>query len=107
MRGSAEPYRASGRVRTGRGEATSAAQLPRLRHRRRREQPRVLDDLDVPALYYTDVVGLAAAAVGTLFLVVRFFDAFADLFAGRLVDRTPPGGASSGRSSSSARCRCC
>jgi glucuronide carrier protein len=39
-------------------------------------------------LYYTDVVGLAATTVGTLFLVVRVFDGFADLFAGRLVDRT-------------------
>jgi glucuronide carrier protein len=40
-------------------------------------------------LYYTDVVGIAAAAVGTMFLVVRFFDAFADLFSGRMVDRAP------------------
>ena len=39
-------------------------------------------------LYYTDVVGIAATTVGTLFLVVRVFDAFADLFAGRVVDRT-------------------
>jgi glucuronide carrier protein len=39
-------------------------------------------------LYYTDVVGLAATTVGTLFLVVRVFDGFADLFAGRVVDRT-------------------
>ena len=39
-------------------------------------------------LYYTDVVGLAATTVGTLFLVVRVFDAFADLFAGRVVDKT-------------------
>ena len=39
-------------------------------------------------LYYTDVVGLPAAAIGTMFLVVRLWDAFADLFAGRLVDRT-------------------
>ncbi|MEU4658718.1 glycoside-pentoside-hexuronide (GPH):cation symporter [Streptomyces sp. NPDC023723] len=38
-------------------------------------------------LYYTDVVGLSAAAVGTMFLVVRVWDAFADLLAGRLVDR--------------------
>jgi glucuronide carrier protein len=39
-------------------------------------------------IYYTDVVGISAAAVGTLFLVVRFWDAFADVFAGRLVDKT-------------------
>src|SRR5690349_24531612 len=39
-------------------------------------------------LYYTDVVGISAAAAGTLFLVVRLWDAFADVFAGRLVDRS-------------------
>jgi glucuronide carrier protein len=39
-------------------------------------------------LYYTDVVGISAATAGTLFLVVRMWDAFADIFAGRLVDRT-------------------
>jgi glucuronide carrier protein len=39
-------------------------------------------------LYYTDVVGIAATAAGTLFLVVRVWDAFADMFAGRVVDRT-------------------
>ncbi|MFZ1411082.1 MAG: glycoside-pentoside-hexuronide (GPH):cation symporter [Micropruina sp.] len=40
-------------------------------------------------LYYlTDVAGLAAAAVGTMFLVVRLGDAFTDLFAGRMVDKT-------------------
>ena len=39
-------------------------------------------------LYYTDVVGLPAAAIGTMFLVVRLWDAFADLFAGRVIDRT-------------------
>jgi glucuronide carrier protein len=38
--------------------------------------------------YYTDVAGLTAAAVGTMFLVVRLWDAFADLLAGRIVDRT-------------------
>jgi glucuronide carrier protein len=39
-------------------------------------------------VYYTDVAGLSAAAVGTMFLVVRLWDAFADVFAGRVVDRT-------------------
>ena len=38
--------------------------------------------------YYTDVAGISAAAVGTMFLVVRLWDAFADLIGGRLVDRT-------------------
>ncbi len=39
-------------------------------------------------IYYTDVVGIAASTVGTIFLVVRIWDAGADIFAGRLVDRT-------------------
>jgi glucuronide carrier protein len=38
--------------------------------------------------YYTDVAGISAAAVGTMFLIVRLWDAVADTFAGRLVDRT-------------------
>ena len=38
-------------------------------------------------LYYTDVVGISAAAVGTMFLVVRFWDALTDLYAGRQVDK--------------------
>jgi glucuronide carrier protein len=38
--------------------------------------------------YYTDVAGLSAAAVGTMFFVVRLWDAFADVLAGRFVDRT-------------------
>ncbi|MDT0213880.1 glycoside-pentoside-hexuronide (GPH):cation symporter [Rothia sp. ARF10] len=38
--------------------------------------------------YYTDVAGLSAASVATMFFVVRLWDAFADLFAGRMVDRT-------------------
>ncbi|WP_347350736.1 glycoside-pentoside-hexuronide (GPH):cation symporter [Intrasporangium sp.] len=38
--------------------------------------------------YYTDVAGLSAAAVATMFLVVRLWDAVADVAAGRLVDRT-------------------
>jgi glucuronide carrier protein len=39
-------------------------------------------------VYYTDVAGISAAAAGTLLLVVRVFDAFADIFAGRIVDRS-------------------
>jgi len=39
-------------------------------------------------VYYTDVAGIGAAAAGTLLLVVRVFDAFADILAGRIVDRT-------------------
>lgn len=39
-------------------------------------------------VYYTDVVGLDPADAGTVFLVVKIWDAFADIFAGRLVDRT-------------------
>src|ERR1041384_972435 len=41
-------------------------------------------------IYYTDVVGLSAAAAGTLFLVIRIWDGFAPVFAGRTVDRTMP-----------------
>lgn len=36
--------------------------------------------------YYTDVAGVGAAAAGTMLLLVRIFDAFADVTAGRLVD---------------------
>jgi glucuronide carrier protein len=39
-------------------------------------------------VYYTDVVGITAAAAGTLFLLIRIWDGFADIFAGRTVDRT-------------------
>jgi glucuronide carrier protein len=38
--------------------------------------------------YYTDVAGISAAAVGTMFLVVRLWDGVADMVAGRAVDRT-------------------
>ncbi len=38
--------------------------------------------------YYTDVVGLAAASVGTMFLVTRFVDAFKSPLVGLLADRT-------------------
>lgn len=39
-------------------------------------------------IYYTDVAGIPAAAAGTLFLVVRVWGGFTDLFAGRRVDTT-------------------
>jgi glycoside/pentoside/hexuronide:cation symporter, GPH family len=38
--------------------------------------------------YYTDIYGLAAAAVGTLLLVARLIDAVWDLYLGTLIDRT-------------------
>lgn len=39
-------------------------------------------------IYYTNVVGLEPAAVAVMFLAVRVLGAFADLFAGRMVDIT-------------------
>jgi glucuronide carrier protein len=39
-------------------------------------------------IYYTNVVGLNPAPIATMLLVVRAWDAFADLAAGRLVDLT-------------------
>lgn len=38
--------------------------------------------------YYTDVIGLSAAAVGSMFLIVRVFDAVTDPLMGSLADRT-------------------
>ncbi len=38
--------------------------------------------------YYTDTVGLAAAAVGTMMLLARIFDGVTDLIMGALVDKT-------------------
>lgn len=38
--------------------------------------------------FYTDVVGLSAALIGTVLLLVRLVDAFWDIFVGRWVDRT-------------------
>lgn len=37
-------------------------------------------------IYYTNVLGISGAAVGTLFLLARFIDAFADITVGRLTD---------------------
>lgn len=39
-------------------------------------------------IFYTDVMGLAAAAVGTMFLVTRVFDAVTDPLMGAIADRT-------------------
>ncbi|MGM9537657.1 MAG: MFS transporter [Candidatus Onthomonas sp.] len=38
--------------------------------------------------YYTDTVGIAAAAVGTMMVVARIFDGTSDLLMGALVDKT-------------------
>ncbi|OAS89124.1 MULTISPECIES: MFS transporter [Metabacillus] len=38
--------------------------------------------------FYTDVYGIGAGVVGTLFLLVRFLDAGTDLLAGYVIDRT-------------------
>ena len=38
--------------------------------------------------FYTDTFGISAAAAGTLFLAVRFFDAVSDPMRGAIADRT-------------------
>lgn len=45
-------------------------------------------------VFYTDVFGISAAAVGTLFLVARFWDAITDVIWGRFIDsrKSTPGG---------------
>lgn len=40
------------------------------------------------AYFYTDIFGISAAAVGTLFLIARAFDAINDPIAGIFIDRT-------------------
>ena len=40
------------------------------------------------AFFYTDIFGISAAAVGTLFLSVRLLDAITDPLMGSLADRT-------------------
>ena len=39
--------------------------------------------------FYTDVMGVPAAAVGTIMMVARFVDAFTDVAMGRICDRSP------------------
>jgi len=39
-------------------------------------------------IFYTDVVGINPIHAGNIFLFVKIWDALADLFAGRMVDRT-------------------
>lgn len=42
-------------------------------------------------VFYTKVLGISSAAVGTLFLVARFVDAVTDVTMGRIVDSCKPG----------------
>ena len=42
-------------------------------------------------VFYTKVLGISGAAVGTLFLVARFVDAVTDITMGRIVDKCKPG----------------
>jgi GPH family glycoside/pentoside/hexuronide:cation symporter len=42
-------------------------------------------------VFYTDVFGISAAQVGTLFLVARFWDAITDVIWGRFIDSRKPG----------------
>lgn len=39
-------------------------------------------------MFYTDNIGLAAGAVGTMFLIARLFDGISDILAGILIDKT-------------------
>ena len=39
--------------------------------------------------FYTDVMGVSAAIVGTMMMVARFVDAFTDVAMGQIVDRAP------------------
>ncbi len=41
--------------------------------------------------FYTDKVGVAAGAVGTMFMICKVVDAFTDLIMGNIVDNTKPG----------------
>ena len=39
--------------------------------------------------FYTDVMGVSAAVVGTIIMIARFVDAFTDVTMGRICDKSP------------------
>ena len=39
--------------------------------------------------FYTDVIGISGATVGTVMMVARFADAFTDVAMGRICDKSP------------------
>lgn len=39
-------------------------------------------------MFYTDSIGMSAAAVGTMFFVSKLFDGITDILAGRMIDKT-------------------
>lgn len=41
-------------------------------------------------VFYTKVLGISSALVGTMFVIARFIDAFTDITMGRIVDRARP-----------------
>ena len=41
--------------------------------------------------FYSDVMGVSVALVGTMMMVARFVDAFTDVAMGQIVDRSRPG----------------
>ena len=56
-------------------------------------------------MFYTDNIGLAAGAVGTMFLIARLFDGISDILAGVLIATRPgPVGARPGLGCYGSRC---
>ena len=39
-------------------------------------------------MFYTDSIGMAAAAVGTMFFISKLFDGITDILAGVMIDKT-------------------
>ena len=39
-------------------------------------------------MFYTDNIGMAVGAVGTMFMISKLFDGITDLIAGNIVDKT-------------------